>query len=159
MRVRVTLLLAIAAMVVSAGCSGKKTFTTSAELTRVHIFGKDPKAPSMIDVEMHYTDCPGNVRRLVRGDKNFSACALGFKKGDVVPLKVELRYDFERSQYRSDVLRIGECDIKVDPKDEANYEIVERCDELKATGNAVGVHCSRKRSDEMVAKCPWLRRN
>jgi hypothetical protein len=36
---------------------------------------------------------------------------------------------------------------------------VENCTEVKASGSVVGVRCDRMRTPELIAKCPWLRRN
>ena len=35
--------------------------------------------------------------------------------------------------------------VKLDPKDEANYQMVEACTEAKASGVVVGVRCERGR--------------
>ena len=142
-----------------AGCRRTQSYRTTVELTRVHAFGRDPKAPGMMDVELRYADCPGDARRLVRGDKTFAACGLNLKAGMRVPAEVVRRYDPDRGQFRSEVTRIGDCAITTDPKDEANYEMVEDCTDLKASGAVVGVHCSRRRDTKLITTCPWLLRN
>jgi hypothetical protein len=146
------------ASIVVAGCSGKKTYHTTVELTRVHPFGRDPKAPGMMDIELRYSECPGDARKLIRGDKEFAKCAVGFKTGAKVPVDVVSTYVSDRGAYRSEIVKIGDCTIKTDPKDEANYEQIEECTDLKMSGGVVGVHCDRTRNAALVAKCPWLRR-
>jgi hypothetical protein len=159
MRSRILGVLGLAACSMLAGCQDVKKYKTTVELTRVHAFGKDPKEPSSMDVELRYSECPGEARKLVRGDKVFAKCGLKLHVGEKVPVDVIRTYDSDRGVYRSEVTRIGECDIKTDPKDEANYEVVENCAELKATGSVVGVHCGRRRDKALTDKCPWLRRN
>lgn len=157
---RPRLLVALGFLVAGlAGCKEAQKYRTQVELTRVHAFGRDPREPSSMDLEFRYSECPGEARKLIRGDKSFAACGLKLKPGDKVGVEVVRTYDPERSVYRSEVLRVGDCEIKTDPKDEANYEVVERCSELKATGMVVGVRCNRGRDKELTDKCPWLRRN
>jgi hypothetical protein len=48
--------------------------------------------------------------------------------------------------------------VKLDAKDEANYQTYENCSDVKATGLTVGVRCERTRSEELLNACPWLRR-
>lgn len=112
-----------------------------------------------MDLELKYAECPGRARKLIRGNKEFAKCALGFKAGDKLPVDVAMKYNSERGSYRSDITRIGPCSIQVDSKDEANYEAIENCTEIKATGLSVGVRCNRQRDEALLAKCPWLRRN
>lgn len=152
---RVALALALAG---TLSCSNKQTYHTTVELTRVHVFGKDPKAPGMMDVELRYSECPGDARKLIRGDKDFAKCALDFKKGAKVPVDVVSVYNSDRGAYRSDIVKIGDCPIKVDAKDEANYEQIQECSDLKMSGGVAGVHCDRTRNPALVAKCPWLKR-
>jgi hypothetical protein len=152
---RVALALALAG---TLSCAKKQTYHTTVELTRVHAFGKDPKAPGMMDIELRYSECPGDARKLIRGDKEFAKCALGLKKGSKVPVDVVSVYNSERGAYRSDIVKIGDCPIKTDPKDEANYEQIEECTDLKMSGGVAGVHCDRTRNPALVAKCPWLKR-
>jgi len=81
------------------------------------------------------------------------------KAAEKVPAEVKMTFDSERGVYRSEVTKLGACAIKVDSKDEANYEVIENCTEIKATGLTVGIRCSRQRDEALLAKCPWLRRN
>lgn len=145
-----------------AACGEKPTkYTTTVEIIQVQRLGggQDPKAPpGMLDIELKYADCPGDARRVMRGDKTFSQCGAKFKKGDKVPAEIVLTYSTERSQYRSELVRLDDCEVKLDPKEEANYETVQDCKDLVSSGAVVGVHCDRTRNKDLVAKCPWLKR-
>lgn len=139
-------------------CTKPETYTTTIQIVHVQRFGSDPKAPSLMDVELTFPDCGADVRRLVRLDKKFSECAQSLKAGDKLPANLTLSWNSERGSYRADVTKIGACDAKADPKDEANYEMVQVCRDLQATGATVGVHCDRTRPPALLAKCPFLRR-
>jgi hypothetical protein len=112
----------------------------------------------MMDLEMRYVDCPGDARRIMRSDKAYAACATSIKAGDKLEAELELKYSPEKSVYRSNLLRLGDCPVTLDLKDESNYEIFQECEDLVASGSNVGVHCTRQRSEKLLAKCPWLRR-
>ena len=112
----------------------------------------------MMDLELKYSDCPGDARRVMRGDKTFSQCGAKFKKGDKIAADLVLSYSSEKGQYRSELVRLDDCEVKLDPKEEANYESVQDCKDLVSSGAVVGVHCDRTRNPELVAKCPWLKR-
>ncbi len=142
------------------GCQQKtKRFTTNVEIVQIQAFGADPKvAPSMMDFELKFSECPGDQRKIIRGDRAFSQCGHKFKKGDKATVEVVATYQAERGTYRSDITRIGDCAVKLDTSDAANYESIQTCTELKASGAVVGVHCDRTRNKELVAKCPWFGR-
>lgn len=149
----------LAAIAVSPlGCTKAETYTTTVEIVHVQRFGSDPKVPGLIDLELRFPDCGADAQRLVRLDKKFSECAAGIKAGDKLPANLTLSWNSERGSYRADFTKIGACDAKADPKDEANYEMVQVCTDLMATGSAVGVHCDRTRPPSLLAKCPFLRR-
>lgn len=160
---RVTYFAGVLALSLSSAACGEKPqkFTTTVEIVGVQRLGgnQDPKAPPpLMDLELKYADCPGDARRVMRGDKAFSQCGAKFKKGDKVPAELVLSYSSERSQYRSELVRLADCEVKLDPKEEANYETVQDCKDLMASGAVVGVHCDRTRNKDLVAKCPWLKR-
>lgn len=146
-------------LIVLAGCEKPKRYTTTVEVTKIRRFGQDQqKVPAVTEMELRYAECPGEAIKVLRADKSFGECGSKIKRGDKVPAEVVLSYSRERGNYRHDVVRIDDCSVKVDPKDEANYELVQQCRDLIATGMDVGVHCDRTRSPELIAKCPWLRR-
>jgi hypothetical protein len=132
-------------------------YQTSVEVMQVRQYGQAPNR--MTDLELKFVDCPGNARKVVRIEKSFSACGAKLKVGDRLPAELTVSYNAERGVYRDQLQKLGECDVKIDPKDEANYNTVENCKDLEFSGSVVGVHCERGRSKELVAKCPWLRRN
>ncbi len=141
------------------GCSGKPvTYETKVQVVQVQRFGSQG-GPGLMDLELKFSDCPGDARRVVRADKTFTQCIGAIKAGDQIPATVSHAWNAERGNYRADFTKIGACAIKPDPKEEANYELVQVCTDLQATGVTVGVHCDRTRPKELVAKCPWLRRN
>ena len=153
-------LLALLAPLTS-GCHARaQRYDTKVEILSTRIMGGQhgKTAPSLIEFEMRFFDCPGEVRRVVRGDKALAACASGLKVGEKVPAAIDFSYDRERENYRGDLVKLGPCDVKLDPKEDANYETVQVCRDLKASGVVVGVHCDKKREGELVEKCPWLRR-
>ncbi|HEY0463261.1 MAG TPA: hypothetical protein VGC79_03585 [Polyangiaceae bacterium] len=145
----------------ASGChAGAQRYETKVEILSSRIMGGQhgKSAPSLIEFEMRFFDCPGEVRRVVRGDKALAECAGGLKVGEKVPAAIDFSYDRERENYRGDLVKLGPCDVKLDPKEDANYETVQVCRDLKASGVVVGVHCDKKREGELVEKCPWLRR-
>jgi hypothetical protein len=140
------------------GCHKPQHYQTTVEVLELRRVGRDPKAPPITDLELQFVDCPGDARKVIRGDKTFGACAAGVKQGDRLAAEVVLTYSSERGTYRNNIVRLGNCPIKLDPSDAANYDRVQECRDVTASGLAVGVRCSRSRSPEMLAKCPWLRR-
>lgn len=130
-------------------------FSTNVEVIQVRSFGKTTR---LTDLELKFSDCPGTVRKIVRAGQDFAACADKLKVGDKLKADVEYLYVEDRDQFRDDIVHLGDCDVKSDAKDEANYETVENCSEVKVTGAVVGVHCDITRSKELVAACPWLGR-
>jgi hypothetical protein len=148
-------------LVTASACreTGKR-YDTRVEIVSARTMGgQQGKAPpSLIELEMTFPDCPGEVRRVVRGDKALAACAGGIKKGDTLPATMEFGYDAERENYRAELVKLGPCEVKLDPKDDANFESVQVCKDLMASGVTVGVRCEKKREGELLAKCPWLRR-
>lgn len=138
-------------------CETPKSYDTTVEVVHIQRFG-DGKTPGLVDLELKFPDCGGDARRLVRLDKTFAACAPSIKDGDKLPASLTLRWNSEKGSYRSDFTKIANCAAKADPKDEANYELVQVCSDMQATGSVVGVHCDRTRPKELIAKCPFLRR-
>jgi hypothetical protein len=141
------------------GCGEKAShYTTTVEVIQVQRMGQDPKAPGMTDLELKFVDCPGDARKMIRGDKAFGVCGAKFKKGDKISAEVVLSYSTDRGGYRNELVRLEDCPVKLDPKEDANYEVVQECKDLMASGAVVGVHCDRTRSAELIAKCPWFKR-
>ena len=144
----------------TSGCRDKaQRYETTVEILSTRTMGASAdKAPSLIEFELRFVDCPGDVQRVVRGDKTVAACTGALKKGEKVKASINFAYDNERENYRGELVRLGPCDIKLDPKEDANFESVQVCKDLVVSGVTVGVHCDKKREGELVAKCPWLKR-
>ena len=136
------------------GCSKTEKFTTTVELVDIERFGQ-----SQVNFEMRYADCPGDNRRVLRGDKELAACTKDLKEGSKVPLEIVSKYQGDKGGYRSEVVKLAGCPVKMDGKDEANYEMSSVCTEVKTTGAVVGVRCDRSRPKALVDKCPFFRRN
>jgi len=148
-------------VVLVSGCHAKaQRYDTKVEILSTRTMGgqQGKTPPSLIEFEMRFVDCPGEVKRVVRGDKALAECAGALKVGEKVPASIDFKYDRDRENYRGDLVKLGTCDVKLDPKEDANYETVQVCRDLKASGVVVGVHCDKKREGELVEKCPWLRR-
>lgn len=157
MRVVVVLLTSSFLVLGILGCESAKHFTTTMEVLEIERF-KDPRGIVTLGLELRYAECPGDARRIVRADSGFASCASALKPGEKVKAELYSTWQSDRGSYRSDILRLGDCAMKLDPKDESNYEMVQTCSDIVATGAIVGVHCDRTRSKAMVDKCPWLRR-
>ena len=143
------------------GCHGKtQRFETKVEILSTRKMGtqQGKVLPNLIEFEMRFVDCPGEVKRVIRGDKELAACAGELKKGQTVPASIDFSYDRERENYRGELVKLGACDVKLDPKEDSNYETVQVCRDLKVSGVVIGVHCDKKREGELIEKCPWLRR-
>jgi hypothetical protein len=164
-------------LLLASACKEKpQKFTTTVEVMQVRTFGGGsagaggagaagkgaagaPSGAKLTDLDLKYVDCPGNARQVLRAPREFSECGTKLKVGDKLKADVTLTYNPERGTYRSEITHLGACDLKMDMKDEANYQTVENCSDVKASGSVVGVRCERLRSPELIAKCPWLRRN
>lgn len=156
-QVRVHALLAGGLVVASVACSKPQRFTTNVEITQTQSFGTDD-APSVMDIHMTFTECPGVQQKVVRGDKKFGACAKKLKKGDKVPVEILVTYRSDRGEYRNEVVKVAGCERTPDPKDDASYETVQMCTDVVINGSVTGIHCDRSRSEALVAKCPWFKR-
>lgn len=146
-------------VVLLAGCESPKRYTTTMEVVQIEPLA-DPTGSGIATValELRYAECPGDSRRILRADRSYATCASGVKAGDKLEAEMVATWQSERGSYRTDFVRLGTCALKQDPKDEANYEIVQTCSDIVATGAVIGVRCDRTRSKELVQKCPWLRR-
>jgi len=142
-----------------AGCEGApKKFTTTMELVDIEHFGDTPDKAKWVNFEMRYADCPGDNRRVLRGDKALVACTKDFKEGEKVKAEISMKYNSDRGFYQTEIVKLGDCAVKEDKKDEANYEMSSVCTDVKSTGAVVGVHCDRSRPKELVDKCPFMKR-
>lgn len=155
------LLLGLLSISTALGCHERaQRFETKVEILSTRKMGtqQGKLPPTLLEVEMRFVDCPGEVKRVIRGDKDLARCAGELKKGETVAASIDFSYDRERENYRGDLVKLGSCDVKLDPKEDSNYETVQVCRDLKVSGVVIGVHCDKKRVGELVEKCPWLRR-
>lgn len=148
----------LAAISMTACGEAPKNFTTTMEVVQVERFKDDKGDTNKVGLHLRYADCPGDARRIINADKKFAACAPNLKPGDKLKTDLVSTWQADKGSYRSDVVKMGDCVLKQDLKDEANYEMVSTCADVVSTGTVVGVRCDRTRSKELVDKCPWLRR-
>jgi hypothetical protein len=139
-------------------CEGPKKFTTTLEVVQIEPFKEADGGVAKVALELRYADCPGDNRRIIRADKSYASCGAAVKAGDKLKAELVSTWQSDRGAYRSEIVRLGDCPMKQDPKDDANYEMVQTCTDVITTGAVVGVRCDRTRSPALVAKCPWLRR-
>lgn len=157
-RVTLVFLVAFVACAFTTACKNKpQRFQTNVEVIQVRQYGQQATGRTT-DLEVKFVECPGNARKVMRIDKSFSACGAKLKVGDKLQAELVMTYNAERGVYRDQIDKLGDCAVKTDQKDEANYNTVENCKDLEFTGSVVGVRCERGRSKELVAKCPWMRR-
>ncbi len=154
MRAFIAVLGSIAVAGLLLACDKPKHYTTNLDLIHVQTFGDG----GMVELEARYSECPGDARRVMRIEKQYAECLHGIAKGQQHKAELVTAYSNDRSAYRTDVVKIDDCPITLDPKEEANFETFQLCTDLKASGAAVGVHCDRRRTEEVVAKCPFLKR-
>jgi hypothetical protein len=150
---------AVVALLALAGCGDKpRAYDTNVEVLRIRPINRDPSTNEIrtVDVEVSFFDCPGEQRKTIRGDKAFAACILKQKVGDKLPVKLWYgRVSDDR--YGNKIVKLGPCDRTPDPKDEASFEVVQDCEPVVVNGVDVGVHCDRRRSKALLAKCPWFK--
>jgi ABC-type enterochelin transport system substrate-binding protein len=147
--------LCVAALAVA--CSERSaSYTTQVQLTRTEVV-KSPDGKT-IDVELEYTDCPGEQREIFQADSAFADCIAKYKIGDKVSAEVSWA-KLPDGHSDSEIDKIGECTRKRDALDERSYEVVHECHDIVVNGVSVGFQCTHKPSSELLAKCPWFRRN
>lgn len=140
-----------------AACSEKsESYTTQVQLTGTEVVkGGGAKT---IDVKVEYTDCPGEQHEIFQADQAFADCLAKYKVGDKVSAEVTWS-KLPDGHFDSEIDKIGECARKRDALDERSYEVVHECHDIVVNGVTVGFQCTRKPSAELLAKCPWFRRN
>jgi hypothetical protein len=159
-RSRVLSLVALAlAGICAVGCGDTtKKFTTTLQVVQIERFGKDPASAAVVDLELRYVDCPGECRRVIRTNGAFSKCAANLKEGDRLKAEIVSKWTSDRNTARNEIVKLGDCKVDQDPKEEANYEMVQVCSEIKTSGQIVGVRCDRSRPKSLTDKCPWFKR-
>jgi hypothetical protein len=145
-------------LLVLSGCARSgKTYDTEVEILRLEVIRADEQGnPLTVDVEMQFEKCPGDQRKTIRGDKTFAACILKHKAGEIVPAKLSHDMD-DHGELRPHILGLAGCEHRIDPNDEAAFEVVQVCTDLVVNSVKVGFHCDRRPSPQLLAACPWFR--
>jgi hypothetical protein len=150
------IVLGIVALVVASGCSRKaEHYETTVQILRTETVSD--RRGTVVDVDLEYTDCPGDQREIFQGDAEFAKCLARYKVGEKLKATVAFA-QMPDGHFDSEIDVIGECTRKRDALDERSYEVVHQCHDLRVNGVVVGFHCDRKPSKELLAKCPWFKR-
>jgi hypothetical protein len=151
--------LALIALVPLAACSKKPTtYQTKVTLKTVEVVARSAAgAPTIIEINVEYPDCPGEQLETLQGNAEFSKCALKYKAGEVIPATIEWG-PTDYGHYDSEIIQLGDCPRKRDPRDARSYEVVQECTDVIVNGVKAGFHCDRKPNKELLDKCPWFAR-
>jgi hypothetical protein len=144
----------------TTGCSKKdERFESVVQIVRKETveLTDDGKAPNVIDMEFEWDPCPGDQFQVIRGDKDFAACAAKYEIGDYVPVVVRHMWD-ERGYFTWDVERVGDCARAIERGSAGSYEKSQECHDVTHHGHKVGFECSRKPFRDLVKRCPWTAR-
>jgi hypothetical protein len=149
--------LAFATGLLCAACSDKpKTFETSVVLARTQVV--QTGRGKIIDVELEYSECPGEQQEIFQGDASFAECMAKYKPGE--KLAATIVYSrLPDGHYDSEVTKIGDCGRKRDVNDDRSYELVHECHDIVVNGVPIGFHCDHKPTKELLSKCPWFKRS
>lgn len=145
-------------LVCLVGCEKPRHFTTTVEVLKAEALEDERRQTSVVALELRYAECPGDARRILRGDREFAACAGPLKTGDSMKAEFVSAWQAEKGTYRNSLVKLGNCAFRQDANEEANYEVVNTCTDVVTSDVVVGMHCDRTRSKELVDRCPWLRR-
>ncbi len=153
-------LIPVAALALLAlSCEAKpKYFDTKVTLKSVEVVARDAKnEPQIIEVQVEYPDCPGEQLETLQGNVDFTRCALKYKIGEEVAAQIEWG-PTDYGHYDSEIIKLGDCARKRDPRDARSYEVVQSCADVNVNGVKAGFHCDRKPTKELLGKCPWFAR-
>jgi hypothetical protein len=155
-RSRACVLSAVCGLTLLVACSHKnETFTTHVEISRTQVVTTG--AARAVDVELEYSDCPGEQREIFQADATFADCLTQYKIGEKVEAQI-IWQQMPDGHFDSEVDKVGTCPRKRDAQDERSYEIVHECHDIIVNGMNIGFHCDRKPTPELLSKCPWFRR-
>lgn len=148
----------ILALAGSTSCtSGKdRAYEAKAKVVRHVVNRKDPSGAALVvDVELDFPDCPGEVKKLIRGGGAFAPCITKLSPGTDVTVK--LVSAMKRNGRRSSrVVQVGECVREPDPTDSRSYDTVRMCEKVETDGIPVGFRCDIEPSEKLLQACPWL---
>ena len=141
----------------SLSCGGKEqAFESKVKIIRTYVNRRDASGtPIVSDVEVQYTACPGDVRKVLRGGGSFAKCISEKKPGEEVSINMK-RALKRNGRYSARVVNIGGCERTPDPTDSRSYDSFRDCKEVKADGILVGFHCDVGTTDELAKACPWF---
>lgn len=140
-------------------CKEEKFYTTTVEINRIEIVRfDDQKNPMVLDVEINYPKCPGTQIEIFRGNQEFAKCVLSkYKKRDQVNAEIHWYWN-TLGYYQWDIVKLGDCIRWKDPLDEVSYEMIEECEDYNVYGAKVGFVCRKIPTRNLLAACPWFRR-
>lgn len=154
-----SLALAASALLVAACSEQPKRYASEVQIGRIDVVHRDAKQkPVTMDVEVEWTQCPGEQREVVRGDAAFAECMQKHPLGAKLPVVVDWQRE-PNGRYDWDILEIGGCKRVPEGHDDSSFEMVQECETLKEHEEPVGFRCNRVPHKELLAKCPWFRRN
>jgi hypothetical protein len=116
------------------------------------------KTPTQVDVELEWDPCPGQQYQMVRGGAEFAKCTEKFKPGDYVGV-IALHFWDPRGYYRYDVEKLGDCKRPVEDRTPGSYEKGQECHDIHHYGRKAGFSCSRLPKRQLIARCPWMKRD
>ncbi len=147
----------IVIVALTPACSQKpQHFDTNVELARVEVV--KTAGGRWVDVELEYSDCPGEQREIFQADSAFADCLSKYKPGEKVAASIVWSQEAD-GHFDSEVEKVGDCSRKRDALDERSYEVVHECQDILVNGVNVGFRCVRKPTQELLTKCPWFRRS
>src|SRR5436305_1295934 len=117
-------LLAVVPLVFLLGCrESRKEYTSVVQIARLDIVHSDDKGNTVTaDVEVEWTDCPGEQREVVRGDGAFAACLQKHKIGEKLAVKVDWQWD-DAGLYDWDILEIAGCKRTPEAHDDSSFDM------------------------------------
>lgn len=148
--------VALAAALSTLSCGEKeKKYESKAKIVRTYVNRKDEAGnPVVTDVELQFTACPGDIRKVIRGGGPFAKCITEKKAGEELP--VSLTFGLKRGgHHTARVTNVGGCERIPDLTDSRSYDSFRTCTELKTDGILVGFHCEVGQTPDLVKACPW----
>lgn len=145
-------------MLGGSSCAGGKeqSFEAKAKVIRTVVNRKDAAGiPVVTDVELAFTSCPGEIKKLLRGGGEFAPCIAKVPAG--TELSVKLVTAMKRNGRRAArVVQVGDCKREPDPTDSRSYDTVRICEKTETDGIVVGFKCETQPTPAVLEACPWL---
>jgi hypothetical protein len=151
-------LLGLLSLLTPLGCKPKHaTFSSSVEIRKLVVVRKDDQGqPQTSDVEIEWTDCPGDQHELLRGNTAFTKCLMTQPVHQKLP--VQVTWSSDEAGHDWEIVAIGPCARVPDKDDETSFDSVQECHDVVEHDAVVGFQCDRVPHHELVAKCPWFQR-